>query len=137
MEAPTFLRNYQTLIQHFGYWPSFHDANVLAYTGPIAERQSVDITLHTWEMTSEVDAKGYYVLQKHVLVTFHFDGVHNASLEQFQSGNILFEMNISRAGDGPSFHVELDSVMDMSGSFDATSGEVVSVLPCTSDGEAI
>ena len=30
-----------------------------------------------------------------------------------------------------------DAVMDMSGDFSATSGEVVSVVPCTSDGKAI
>ena len=137
MEAPTFIRNHQALLDHFGYWPSFHDANVMSYTGPTAERQVVDLVLHTWEMTSEVDAKGYYVLQKHVLVTFHFAGVHGASLDKFDSGNILFGMDITRAGDADSFRVELDSVMDMSGDFSATSGEIVSVILCTSDGKAI
>ena len=109
----------------------------MAYTAPTAGRQTVDLTLHTWEMTSEVDAKGYYVLRKHVLVTFRFAGVRDACLERFDSGNILFGMNITRAGDADSFHVELDSVMDMSGDFSATSGEIVSVVPCTSDGKAI
>ena len=137
MEVPSFLGNHQALIDHFGYWPSFHDANVLSYTAPTAERQTVDLTLHTWEMTSEVDAKGYFVLQKHVLVAFHFAGVHDVSLQRFDSGNILFGMDITRDGAASSFHVELDSVMDMSGSFAATSGEIVSVLPCTSDGKAI
>ena len=137
MEAPTFLGNYQTLVDHFGYWPSFHDANVVAYTTPTADRQTLDLTLHTWEMTSEVDAKGYYFLRKHALVAFRFAGIHDASLERFHSGNILFGMDIARAGDADSFHVELDSVMDMSGDFSATSGEIVSVVPCTSDGKAI
>ena len=76
-------------------------------------------------------------MHKHVLVTFRFAGVHNASLERFDSGNILFGMEITRASDADSFHVELDSVMDMSGDFSATSGEVVSVVPCTSDAKAI
>ena len=137
MEAPTFLVNYQALLDHFGYWPSFHDANVMSYAGPTAERDTVDLVLHTFEMTSEVDAKGYYVLHKHVLVTFRFAGIHDASLRQFDSGNILFGLDITRAGDVGPFHVELDSVMDMSGDFSATSGEIVSVVPCTSDGKAI
>ena len=137
MEAPTFLSNYQALLDHFGYWPSFHDANVISYAGPSAERQTVDLTLHTWEMTSEVDAKGYYVLRKHALVAFRFAGVHDASLERFGSGNTLFGMDITRAGDADSFRVELNSVMDMSCDFSATSGEVVSVVPCTSDAKAI
>src|ERR1700704_6514728 len=107
MEAPSFLGNHQALIDHFGYWPSFHDANVLSCTAPTAERQTVDLTLHTWEMTSEVDAKGYYVLRKHTLVAFRFTGIHDASLEGFDSGTILFGMDITRAGND-SFHVELD-----------------------------
>jgi len=137
VEAPTFLRNYEALFDHFGYWPSFHDANVMSYTGPSGEHPTVDLVLHTWEMTSEVDAKGYCVLRKHVLVTFRFASVRDACLERFDSGNILFGMNITRAGNADSFHVELDSVMDMSGDFSATSGEIVSVVPCTSDGKAI
>jgi hypothetical protein len=137
VEAPTFLRDYEALFDHFGYWPSFHDAKVISYAGPTAERQTVDLTLHTWEMTSEVDAKGYYVLRKHALVALRFAGVHRASLERFDSGNILFGMDITRAGAADSFHVELDSVMDMSGDFSATSGEILSVIPCTGDAQAI
>ena len=137
MEPPTFLDKHQALLDFFGYWPSFRDANVLSYVAPAPGRSTVDLTLHTWEMTSEVDAKGYFVLRKHVLVAFHFAGVHDASLERFHSGNILFGIDITRDGDANSFHVELDSVMDMSGSFAARSGGVVSVLPCTSDGKAI
>ena len=137
MEVPTFLSNHQAVLDVFGYWPSFHDADVISYSGPSADRQTLDLTLHTFEMTSEVDAKGYFVLQKHVLVTFRFAGVHDASLEQFQAANILFEMNITRDGNADIFRVELDSVMDMSGSFAARSGEVVSVIPCTSDGKTI
>lgn len=137
MEAPTFLGNYQALLDHLGYWPSFHDANVISFTGPNAESQTVDLVLHTFEMTSEVDAKGYYILNKHILVTFHFDGVHDASLERFDSGNILFGLEITRPDAANSFHVKLDSVMDMPGDFSATSGQVVSVVPCISATKAI
>jgi Immunity protein 50 len=137
VEAPTFVSNYQALLDHFGYWPSFHDANVISYAGPTAERQTVDLVLHAWETTSEVDPQGYYIMQKNVLVTFRFAGVHSARLERFDSGNILFGMSITRSGDADSFHVELDSVMDMSGDFSASSGEIASVVPCTSDGKAI
>jgi len=97
----------------------------------------VGLGLHTWEMTSEVDARGYYVLQKHVLIIFEFAGVHKASLERFNSDNILFGMDITREANSDSFHVVLDSVMGMSGEFSATSGIITGVLPCTSDGKAI
>jgi hypothetical protein len=135
MESPKFLNNYHALVDHFGSWPSFHDANVISYSGPTNERQTVDLVLHTWEMTAEVDANGYFVNRKHALVNFHFAGVHSAALERFSSGNILFGLYITREPDADSFRVELHSVMDMSGSFAAKSGEVISVRPCTTDGK--
>jgi hypothetical protein len=136
MEVPTFIRNYQAVIDHFGYWPSFHDANVMSYTGPAPGRDTVDLVVHTWEMTPEVDSKGYYVLRKHVLITFRFTGVHHASLDDFDSGNILFGMAITRPESDVSIRVELDSVMDMSGAFSAESAEIVSVVPATASGVA-
>ena len=61
------------LIEWFGRWPSFHDAEVLSInlnrSGPSCVR------IHTWEMTSEVDARGYYVHQKNVIVSFFLEGL--------------------------------------------------------------
>ena len=136
MELPIYIQNYEAVVNVFGYWPSFHDANVISYTGPTTDRPTVDLVLHTCEMTREVDAKGYFILRNHVLVTFRFSNVREMDLKRFDSGNILFGMAFTRESGGSSFRVELDSVMDMSGSFAAESGEVVSVVPCTSKGKA-
>jgi hypothetical protein len=137
MKVPTFLRNYEKVLDFFGYWPSFHDAKVASYTRANAGHEIVNLTLHTWEMTSEVDAKGYFVLRKHVVIAFYFADVHDIALEPIASGNILFDMSIARDNEADSFVVNLNSVMDISVSFAARSGEVVSVLPCTNDGKPI
>lgn len=79
---------------------------------------------------------GYFVLRNHALVSFRFDGLYDVQMDAFRSGNILFGLEISPCSAPASFHVELDSVMGMSGSFSARSGEVVSVISCTSDGKA-
>ena len=134
MDVPTYIRNHEAVVGFFGRWPSFHDANVLAYE-PGAGTESISLTLHTWIMTDQVDAKGYFVLRNHALVSFCFGSIHDVQMDTFRSGNILFGLEISPCADPASFHVELDSVMDMSGLFSARSGEVVSVLPCTSDGK--
>jgi hypothetical protein len=84
-----------------------------------------------------VDAKGFFVLRKHALVSFRFDGIHDTEMDAFAAKNILFGMELSPSGDGSSFQVVLDSAMDMSGSFSARKGEVVSVIPCTSDGKEV
>ncbi len=85
-------------------------------------------------MTDRVDARGYFVLEKHALVSFRFDGIFDVEMATFDSGNILFGIEFFPSSDGSSFRVVLDSVMDKSGSFSARKGEVVSVIPCTSDG---
>jgi hypothetical protein len=44
----------------FGYWPSFHDAEVIGLH--LNRKGSSSLRIHTWEMTKDVDEKGYYDL---------------------------------------------------------------------------
>lgn len=134
LDVPAYIRNHEAVLEFFGRWPSFHDANVVAYQ---LAADAITLTLHTWLMTNELDAKGYFVLANHGLVSFRFDGLHDVQMEAFRSENILFGLNFSQCSPPASFRVELDSVMDMSGAFSARSGEVVSVTPCTEDGRAV
>ena len=131
MDVPTYIRNYEAAVSFFGRWPSLHDAKVLAYE---SGADSISLMLHTWLMTDQVDAKGYYVLRNHALVSLRFGNLHDVEMDAFRSGNILYGLEISPCSDPASFRVELDSVMDMSGGFSARKGEVVSVIPCTPDG---
>lgn len=133
MDIPTYILNFEAVVGFFGRWPSFHDANVSDYQ---LGADSIDLRLHTWLMTSEIDSKGYFVLRNHALVLFRFNGLHDVQMDAFRSGNVLFELNLSRDSSPGLFRVELDSVMDMSGAFSARFGEVVSVTPCTAEGVA-
>ena len=131
MNIPTYILNYKSVTDLYGYWPSFHDANVIAYE---ISNDVINLTLHTWNMTKEIDEKGYYILKDHSLVSFRFKGIYDVNMDSFASGNILFSLEFISNSDA-SFKAELDSVMDMSGSFSARSGEVISITPCTSDGD--
>lgn len=135
MTAPDYITNHGAVIAFYGRWPSFHDAQVPAYKKPTADDPSLSLTLHTWRMTEQVDPKGYFVLKDHSLVSFGFDGIFDADMDSFQPGNILFGMSFLRFDDSASFRVELDSVMDMSGAFSASSGRVVSIIPCDPNGK--
>ena len=131
-DAPHYLRNHEAVVSAFGYWPSFHDAPVLGFEH-VGDR--VTLALHAWEMTSRVDAAGYFVLEKHHVVRFAFHGVTEADLTGFIPANILFALRFSPASEFDAtgrFTVELDSALggDLSGSFAASSGEVAAVLPC-------
>ena len=76
------------LQEWFGYWPSFHDAEIVALH---LNREGVSsFRVHTWEMKREIEEKGYYVLAKHIVVEFIFEAVAGLSLEGFNRQNVLF-----------------------------------------------
>src|SRR6266550_5444997 len=92
-----------SLIEHsdkltgiFGRWPSFHDAEVLRLaldrTGP--EGPTLDVQIHVFAATSEVDSTGHYVLKNHTLVTLRFTEVAVENLQWFNKQNVLFELAI-------------------------------------------
>lgn len=137
MDIPKYISNHKAVVELYGRWPKFHDAKVSVYVVPTQESQSLALTLHTWEMTNKVDAKGYFILEKHALVSFRFDSVFDIEMSAFDADNILFGMEFSLSSDSSSIRVILDSVMDKSGSFSARRGEVVSVIPCAPDGREI
>lgn len=88
----------QELIKWFGYWPSFHDAEILdlklARTGPSTLR------IHTWETTDQVDNRGFFICRKHVVVSFLFEGVTELRLDHFNGQNVISELDLRRTGEG-------------------------------------
>src|SRR5689334_2843630 len=137
--APSYLRNYEAVMTAFGYWPSFHDAPVLAFRFSEEAGGEVELALHGWEMTGAVDDRGYFKLIKHHLVRFVFREISDAELHQFTADNILLELGLSSPEEFEvtrKFGVTLDSAMgsDLCGSFSASTGEILDVTPCDEKG---
>lgn len=103
------------LQEWFGYWPSFHDAEVLGLH--LNRKGSSSLRVHTWEMTKEIDEKGYYVLAKHAVVEFIFDAVSGLSLNGFNHQNVIFALAIEKTDSG--FRVTLDDCYGLAGSIEA------------------
>ena len=103
------------LQQWFGYWPSFHDAEILGLD--LNRKGSSSLLVHTWEMTKEIDDKGYYVLAKHVVVEFIFEAVSGVSLNGFNDQNVIFQLVIEKTDSG--FRVTLGDCYGLAGSIDA------------------
>ena len=102
---------------------------------------AVELALHTWEMTPEVDDRGYFKLIKHHLIRFAFQQISDANFGQFEPNNILFGLKFSSPAEfqaAGKFEVTLDSAMgsNLSGSFFAGAGEVLEVTPCDQKGKA-
>ena len=92
MDAFERIMGYTRLVDVFGYWPSFHDAEVVSIrldrhgdAGPVLEA-----LVHAFEMTRDVDAGGYFVLRHHVLVHLRFHEVVAPVLYGFNPQNMLY-----------------------------------------------
>jgi hypothetical protein len=99
----------------FGYWPSFHDAEVIEMHFCRSSLSSLKI--HTWETTKEVDARGYNVITKHVVVEFLFKGISTLNLIGFNNQNVLFGLALEKADGG--FRLVLDECYGLAGRIEA------------------
>ncbi len=82
----------------FGYWPSFHDAEIHALH---LNRQGISLLkIQTWHMTNRVDDRGFYVTEKYVLVTFSMEQITSLVLDDFNHQNVLSELVIEQVPNG-------------------------------------
>jgi hypothetical protein len=111
------------LIEWFGgYAPRFHDAEVLGLTLD-REGARCSLRVHGFEMTSEVDGRGYFVCKRHAVVTFALVGLTALELADFAEQNALMGLTIDRNDDG-GFRLELDPANGLSGSIEARTLEI-------------
>jgi hypothetical protein len=105
----------QALIEWFGRWPSFHDGEILSLS--LNRSGSSRVRIHTWEMTTEVDAKGYFILRKHVIVSFFLDGLTDLELNGFSPQNVIFGLSVQRSESG--LQLRLDPCYGIAGTLTA------------------
>jgi hypothetical protein len=100
-----------------GRVPSFHDAEVLTLT---LEREGEigSLRIYTFEMTSETDANGYFVLRKHAVVSFQLAGITGLELTDFNHQNVIGGLSLSRTSTG-GFRLELESCYGLFGVIEA------------------
>jgi Immunity protein 50 len=93
------------VIQWFGYWPTFHDAEVLSIK--LDRSGTSTLAIRAFETTREVDSSGHYVQAKHATVTFYFEGfprdqygITNIRIEGFNHQNVLGNAEVKRTAQG-------------------------------------
>ena len=143
--TPTYIENHKLVLDAFGCWPSFHDAEIqsitmdctsMLATAPI-NNVRLEMMIHCWELTNELNEKGFYKLRKHHSVRFEFDMIHEVTLKNFGQQNcvyyITFEEIPVEKGKHHLFKVILDSSSNSEyafhGEFTAFAGRVLSVTP--------
>jgi hypothetical protein len=105
------------LIERFGRWPSFHDAEVVSLS--LNRTGASTLTIHIFRMKSEVDARGHYVCDLHTLVTFSFGEILGINLADFNHQNVISGLEIDRTGAG--FEVMLHACYGLAGSIRTSS----------------
>ena len=111
-----------------GRVPSFHDAEIISVT---LDREGIsgNIRIRTFEMTSDVDAQGYFVLKKHVVVGFQLSGITGLELTDFNHQNVIDGLSVSDASQAAAAKlvVEVRSIFGFGGKWRCQSAEVTAV----------
>jgi hypothetical protein len=111
-----FVENASALTSVFGEWPSFHDAEVVSMYLDRAgtDGAALEARIRVFRMTSDVDARGFYVLTHHTLVTLRFTDISLVQLRWFNTQNALSDLLLKPAPpesteDGRAYHVQFGS----------------------------
>lgn len=87
----------QSVIDWFGFVPSFHDAKLDRLD--LINGEAL-IRLRVFRIADAVDDRGFFVLDKHALVTIYFSNVTGVNLRG-DASSILSELGIRRVSDVP------------------------------------
>jgi hypothetical protein len=141
------IENSNKLIEIFGYWPSFHDAEVIdlhLWRGDIEPEAGryvfpvLTVKLHVWELTNAVNTEGFFVSRCHTLSTLRFHNVDEFRMEGFNHQNAILGLYIvqeERAqGPSPVFAVKFNAAFGMGALFFCSSIEVADAVPCSTNG---
>ena len=137
----------EKLTQIFGYWPSFHDAEVIElnlWRGNVNPEEAhyefpeCTVKLHLWEITREVDPKGFYILRNHTLAIIRFYEVQDVRVDGFNHQNAIARLDIAEEQGSSAatsiFNVSLPAAFGVDASFKCSRIEVVEANTCTERG---
>jgi hypothetical protein len=110
------------LVEWFGFEHNMHDAEVQSVHLQRHPEVSV-IRMRAFRMTPEVDDRGYYISDRHAIVSFQLEGVKAIQVENWEFCSIL--MNVEWELSGGLHRLTLVSVVD--GSETVLSAERITV----------
>jgi len=99
------------VVAWFGYWPTFHDAEVLSIT--MNRSGESQVAIHVFETTRGVGASGRLVLTKNAVVTFFLEGfaadregIAMNRVEFFNHQNVLSCASVNKLAEGYELRLE-------------------------------
>ncbi len=153
------IENSKKITDIFGYWPSFHDAEIHEVNLSVADREPwvagsasplIEMKIHVFEMTKDLTPEAFFVLTKHTMARLRFRNVEDLQLSDFSYQNCIFELVFgiepmsypngggSADGNPPNLlTVRIHSSAGLSGGFKCQSAEVVSAERCDKSGRPV
>lgn len=133
---PVGIVNSDAVSSAFGFWPSFHDAEVhrVVLDRGSGERPSITVAVHAFASDGTVDEKGYHRIATSVLVTFRFVDVSESELRDLGPQNVLSSLEFEADSHGM-VRVQLQPCYGLSGSLLCREVKVESVVPWRSPTE--
>tara|TARA_R110002096_G_scaffold71768_1_gene171150 strand:+ start:70 stop:474 length:405 start_codon:yes stop_codon:yes gene_type:complete len=95
------IENARLVTDHFGYWPSFHDSEILTlrfHRDLDKSLDSMEMRVYAFEMTDKVIGN-HYELIKHCFVDFEFIGLEDNEIDGFNHQNAMSGLNFGRRDD--------------------------------------
>ena len=89
---PAGVVNSEALLSAFGFWPSFHDAEVhsaILDRGNALEPPSITLVVYAFSCDREVDENGFFRITTSVLVTLKCSDVRESELVDLGQQNVL------------------------------------------------
>lgn len=86
------------------------------------QNRKIHLRIHTFESTGQVGAGGYFCLNKHVIVTFIFEGVTDCELAGFNHQNVVNGIAISNQFQ--SYELTLNGIFGLTGRICSKSIEI-------------
>ena len=107
MDNRSLVSNSSKVESIYGYWPSFHDAEILSINfargrSTNEKTASVVVDLNYWETKTinEGTSAFDYVLDKDYVISIEFSGLVSSSVSGFNLQNVIDELILTKVSEG-------------------------------------
>jgi hypothetical protein len=141
-DASVQVLNSEALIERFGEWPSFHDAEVYGLRLDSGQRRDGIVRLELDVHVFDVDGKlpgGRLNFVRHTLVKLEFEDVEAVELDGFGPQNVLDDLGLKEVtlAAGRQIQVTLPANNGLDGSFRCRTVTVLAAVPMTPGGRSV
>ncbi|WP_181163769.1 Imm50 family immunity protein [Pontibacter mangrovi] len=129
MEFKEEIENANLILNHFGYWPSFHDSEIISlkFERNLEEgKPTVEMKVYAFEMTDKV-VNRYFKRFKHCIIDFKFVDLQKSEMDGFNHQNAVDGLNFEK--DGDNLICEINAAYGVDGLLSAKTIQVVKLEP--------